>query len=175
MRQGWQKGATRRASAFKRLVRAALAILFVAQLAGCALVHVKQDNPRTYDENRRGDVLTTGALSFATRNAISRLGLDPDDCVDVAMPCIRALRQATLLDTDARLSALAELALGEALNADKTTSDTDARRVSAYLDAARYAYAYLFFGDRSPRGARSRIARPRCATATTTPSSGLPR
>lgn len=151
MRRGWQKGATRRASALMRLVRAALAILFVAQLAGCALVHVKQDNPRTYDENRRGDVLTTGALSFATRNAISRLGLDPDDCVDVAMPCIRALRQATLLDTDARLSALAELALGEALKADDTTSDTDARRVSAYLDAARYAYAYLFFGDRSPR------------------------
>src|SRR5512139_1369659 len=131
-------------------VRLLLAALLV-QLAGCALVHVKQDNPRTYDENRRGDVLTTGALSFATRNAISRLGLDPDDCVAAATPCIGALRQATLLDNDARLSALAELALSEALQADKTAAATDAHRVSAYLDAARYAYAYLFFGDRSPR------------------------
>lgn len=155
MRRGWRTVATRRVRALMRLALAALPVLFAIQLAGCALVHVKQDNPRTYDENRRGDVLTTGALSFATRNAISRLGLDPDGCVTVAAPCIEALRRATLLDNDARLSALAELALGEALKVDKTATDTDtdtdAHRVSAYLDAARYAYAYLFFGDRSPR------------------------
>lgn len=150
MRPARQGVVTRRVPVLVRLALAAMSLLLVFQLAGCALVHVKQDNPRTYDENRRGDVLTTGTLSFATRNTISRLGLDPDSCVTGAAACIEALRGAHLLGSDARLSALAELALGQALKADKLAADTDPHRVSAYLDAARYAYAYLFFGDRSP-------------------------
>ncbi|HEX5305965.1 MAG TPA: hypothetical protein VFW82_07765 [Dyella sp.] len=72
---------------------AVLPILLATPHVGCVLVHVRQDNPRTCDENRRGDVLTTGAPSFATRNAISRLGLDPDGCVSAVAPCILALRR----------------------------------------------------------------------------------
>lgn len=132
----------------------ATCILLAALLAlhGCALVSVKQGNPKDFDESRRGDVLTTGALSHATRNALSRLGLDPDRCATLTAPCIDKLGGADIIGTDARLSAMAELALGEALRADSPASGTaDSGVVSDYLDAARYAYAYLFFGDRSPR------------------------
>ncbi|HET6433177.1 esterase/lipase family protein [Dyella sp.] len=128
-----------------------LPVLLAIQLGGCALVQVRQDDPRSYDENRRGDILTTGALSFATRNAIARLGLAPERCGGAATACIQALRAATLLDHDAQLAALAELTLGEALKADRAGAVSAPRRVGAYLDAARCAYAYLFFGDRSPR------------------------
>lgn len=134
--------------------RRAARILLVATLLlqGCTLVSVRQSNPRDFNESRRGDVLTTGKLSFATRNTLSRLALDPDQCVLVITPCIDSLRSANIIDTDARLSALAELAMGEALRADQAASTaSDAVLVGDYLDAARYAYAYLFFGDRAPR------------------------
>jgi pimeloyl-ACP methyl ester carboxylesterase len=129
-----------------------LLLVVALLLQGCTLVSVKQGNPKDFDESRRGDVLTTGKLSFATRNTLSRLALDPDKCAIDTTPCIDSLRSASIIDTDARLSALAELALGEALKADKTAGNTgEAGLVGDYLDAARYAYAYLFFGDRSPR------------------------
>ena len=138
---------TRRTSGVRWLVAVALALA----LSGCALVHVKSSNPRDYDEQRRGDVLTTGHLSFASRNAMSRLGLDPDRCVAEPRPCMAALRQGTILGNDARLSALAELALDQALKADRGGTTDASAQIADYLDAARYAYAYLFFGDRTPR------------------------
>lgn len=132
--------------------RVAIALLAM-QLAGCALVHVRQGDPRDYDDSRRGDVLSTGKLSYASRNALSRLGLEPERCVAAPQPCMQALREATLLvGHDARLSALAELALDRALKAERADPQAATAAVIAdYLDAARYAYAYLFFGDRTPR------------------------
>lgn len=138
---------TTRTSGMRWLAAMALALA----LSGCALVHVKPANPRDYDEQRRGDVLTTGELSFASRNAMSRLGLDPDRCVTEPRPCMAALRQGTILGNDARLSALAELALDQALKADRDVTVDASAQIADYLDAARYAYAYLFFGDRTPR------------------------
>lgn len=132
-------------------VRWIAVVLLLVQLTGCALVHVKQGDPRDYDEGRRGDVLSTGDLSYASRNAISRLGLDPDRCVAEPSPCVAALRKATILGNDARLSALAELALDRALKADRAAVHDAAGPIAGYLDAARYAYAYLFFGERTPR------------------------
>ncbi|MBU6247261.1 MAG: alpha/beta fold hydrolase [Xanthomonadaceae bacterium] len=125
--------------------------LLLLQLAGCALVHVRQGDPRDYDEGRRGDVLSTGRLSYATRNALSRLGLDPDRCTADPQPCMHVLRDAALLGDDARLSALAELALDRAIRDDRDDPHAAAAPIADYLDAARYAYAYLFFGDRTPR------------------------
>ena len=106
MRRGG-KDEVRQARSRAAPLRGALVVLLALQVAGCALVHVKQGDPRDYDERRRGDVLTTGALSYASRNAMSRIGLDPDRCVDAPAPCVAALRGATLLDEDERLSALA--------------------------------------------------------------------
>lgn len=127
------------------------AVVLLLALHGCALVSVRQADPKDFDESRRGDVLTTGVFSHATRNALSRLGLDPDRCDQQATPCIDALRRAEMLGDDARLSALAELALGVALKADSPASgQADVAVVGDYLDAARYAYAYLFFGERAP-------------------------
>ena len=150
MRRGG-KDEVRQARSRAAPLRGALVVLLALQVAGCALVHVKQGDPRDYDERRRGDVLTTGALSYASRNAMSRIGLDPDRCVDAPAPCVAALRGATLLDEDERLSALAELALDKALKADRGGGADAAGPIAGYLDAARYAYAYLFFGDRTPR------------------------
>ena len=147
-RAGAGRNRIRRMNGLRRLFAMAMTL----SLAGCALVHVKPADPRDYDEQRRGDVLTTGELSFASRNAMSRLGLDPDRCVAEPAPCMTALREGTILGSDARLSALAELALDRALKADRAAAAVDAPgRIADYLDAARYAYAYLFFGDRTPR------------------------
>lgn len=115
--------------------------------------------PGEYITLKRGDILTSGKLSAATLETIGVAGLDDGACAKPeAADCIRALLDVQGLAGEQRLSALSELWLHQAQTLAQTSLDTaqegasDAgdRRLNAWLEVARHAYAYLFFSERSP-------------------------
>lgn len=122
-----------------------LALLFVS---GCATVRVAQVSDADYLAQRRADVLTGGHPSASTRATLQIVGLDESRCFDRLPACRDLLLASTGLDDERRLSALAELWLREAQRTDRR--DAAVARINAYLDTARYAYAYLFFTERKP-------------------------
>ncbi|CAG9273751.1 esterase/lipase family protein [Paraburkholderia unamae] len=115
---------------------------------GCAAVHVRSTSPEQYIAHSRGDILTTGALSEATQQTLAVSGLE-DICRSPTQPCATGLMNASMIDNDQRLSALAELSLKEALAAtaarDLPWSDA---QFDLWLRAARFAYVWLFFSTR---------------------------
>lgn len=121
------------------------ALFLIASLAACSTVKVHDTSHRAAVAARRGDVLTTGRLSAASRESLLMLGLDADDCAKAARLCIERLETSSELDDERRLAALAELQLSEALANDEP---------DRYADVARSSYAYLFFTARDP-GARA--------------------
>ncbi len=66
--------------------------------------------------------------------------------------CRSQLTENIGLDDEQRMSALAELWLQEALTMDQKINEgvLGADVLNAYLESARYSYAYLFFTQRSP-------------------------
>lgn len=115
-------------------------------LAACAGVRVSALDTQDYMAQRRGDVLTTGRLSASVGVALQVTGIEADACADRPPPCREALKVAEGLSDELRLSVLAELWLQEALRLDDARYE---QRVVAYLEAARYAYAYLFLTGRT--------------------------
>lgn len=127
-------------------------LLSLAGLAGCAGVTLTAIDTRTYVAEQRGDVLSTGELSRATRDSLRALGVDSASCELDPAPCARALSGSQLVSAEERLSALAELWLQRALRftrAGPSAVHPDAVR-DAYLETARHAYAYLFFTGGRP-------------------------
>jgi len=121
-------------------------------LAGCSGVKVSSVSSSDYMALRRGDVLTTGELSAYTGAALQVIGIDKKKCDDEGAGCRKALKETIGLDSEKRLSALAELWLLEALELHKQPRDIGriTTIISAYLETARYAYAYLFLTKRTP-------------------------
>ncbi len=132
-------------------------------MSGCAAVSVSSVSPALYLAERRGDVLTTGHLSGAAQEVARVAGID--DCGEAPDSCRQALAQAEGITDEQRLSALAELWLQAALEADRPPAvapeapdaqpagqggDADATAVDAWLETARHAWAYLFLTRRSP-------------------------
>ena len=132
-------------------------------MSGCAAVSVSSVSPALYLAERRGDVLTTGHLSGAAQEVARVAGID--DCGEAPDRCRQALAQAEGITDEQRLSALAELWLQAALEADRPPAvapeapdaqpagqggDADATAVDAWLETARHAWAYLFLTRRSP-------------------------
>lgn len=123
--------------------------------SGCAMVTVKEVASTDYMTSKRGDVLTTGELSNASQETLSVVGLDEDQCSEDIVTC-----RATVLDTEGvsieqRLSTLSELWVQTALSLSPKPKNVGKEAMSeaafeAWLEAARYAYAYLFFSGRSP-------------------------
>ncbi len=130
-----------------RLARWLCPLLAACLLAGCAGVRIRPVSTQEFITQRRGDILSSGALSIAARDALSVIGQDPAPCRRDPAPCIDALSSPSGLATEQRLSALAELWLAQALNEDVPDS---AAGLDTYLQAARYAYAYLFRTARPP-------------------------
>ncbi len=130
----------------------ALACL-AALLAGCAGVQVDSISTADYLRQRRSDVLTTGSLSPASTEVLRVLGLDEKQCERDASACRQALRESTGLTDEQRLATLSEVWL-EAAQAGARAPAADAPalqdQVNLWLEAARNAYAYLFFTARSP-------------------------
>ena len=117
-------------------------------LAGCAGVKVTAVSNDDYLTLRRGDVLTTGNLGTSSIAALQVVGSDEKGCLAQFLACRNALENTTGLDDEQRLSALAELWLKEAQ--DGRNSMAPQSRTDAYLESARYAYAYLFLTARLP-------------------------
>lgn len=97
-------------------------------------------------ELKRGDILTRGKLSDATSQTLRVAALDTDACATPASSdCVEALAAVSGIATDRRLAALSELWLARA-----HTVKPGPEQQAAWLETIRHAYAYLFFGDRTP-------------------------
>lgn len=127
--------------------------LLAAVLAGCAGVTVRTADPANYLAERRSDVLTTGTLSPATQESLRVLDLDLKRCLADVPRCHYTLANATGLYDEQRMAALAELWIYQARQAQQAPSLPGTRtsaEVQAWLEAARHAWAYLFFTRREP-------------------------
>ena len=140
------------------LSRVSLICLLVFTLSGCAGVKVSTIDTEQYMEQRRADILTSGELSFYTGSALQVLGLDRELCMDEGEPCRAALYSTQGLNDERRLSSLSELWLHEAMRREKDKEGGPAI-IAAYLETARFAYAYLFFSER-PMSERTLEERP---------------
>ena len=128
-------------------------LLFAVVLAGCAGVTVRTAAPSDYLAERRSDVLTSGELSPATQEALRVLDLDPKTCLADFPMCHYALSAATGLYNEQRMASLAELWTLQARIAQKAPTLPGTRtqaEIEAWLEAARHAWAYLFFTERTP-------------------------
>lgn len=145
---------------FKRsLDQLFLIAVIVVSLSGCSIlrefqpsVSIQPIEPKEYISQQRGDILTTGKLSALTVQTIHVIGLDLDACVSTSVPsCMAALSAAPGISEERRLSALAELWLQQAMGVAKSFDPRLRYEASfgSWMEAARYAYAYLFFTSRS--------------------------
>ncbi|WP_321935925.1 alpha/beta fold hydrolase [Paraburkholderia sp. J8-2] len=125
-------------------------ILVAALLSGCAMVRVNSLGPQQYFAMRRGDILSTGQLSTATQATLRVAALDESACRNAPQACIDTIATVGGLNTDQRLASLAELSLQMALAQTPPAGNPwgDAQ-FDSWLKTARYAYAFLFLGQRT--------------------------
>lgn len=121
-------------------------------VSGCATlqqfapyVELSEMSAEEYLVLKRGDILTQGEISVATREVIRVAGLDEGPCTKFSSVCIDALSASIGITAERRLSSLSELWVAHA----QTLRDGD-EMLSAWLEAARYAYAYLLYEERGP-------------------------
>lgn len=134
-----------------RLVRCLSLLAIAALCAGCAGVKVRTVTAKDYVSERRGDMLTTGKLSTSARDVLTSLAVQPDRCQQNVDHCVQTLTHTDGIDTERQLATLAELWLQEALREGKHGSAAPSHfedALGAYLQVARYGYAYLFFTSR---------------------------
>lgn len=127
-----------------------LVLLLALLLTACAGVKVSSVTTTDYMMQRRGDILTSGNLSTASLTALQIVGLTARECRRNSTACRQILLDSAGLNDEQRLAALAELWLQEALQLEKHYRDFDERVIDAYINTVRYAYAYLFFTERTP-------------------------
>ncbi|KLD76787.1 alpha/beta hydrolase [Xanthomonas hyacinthi] len=145
----------RAAHAVRRL--AARVLLAVGLLAGsgCAMVTVQSRAAGDYIATKRGDVLSTGELSDASQETLRVVAIERKTCEADIPACATQLRSVQGLDEERRLAALSELWLRAATTrTPKATVALDDAALQAWLETARYAYAYLFYTER-PASARA--------------------
>ncbi|MCP3716642.1 triacylglycerol lipase [Paraburkholderia sp. CNPSo 3281] len=126
------------------------ALVVAALLCGCAMVRVNSLGPQQYFAMRRGDILSTGQLSAATQATLRVAALDESSCQSAPQACIDTIATVGGLSTGQRLACLAELSLQMALEQTPPAGApwTDAQ-FDSWLKTARYAYAFLFLGQRT--------------------------
>ncbi|HQO14790.1 MAG TPA: alpha/beta fold hydrolase [Smithellaceae bacterium] len=119
---------------------------------GCAVVKVSLVSNVDYMSLRRSDILTTGELSVYTAAALQVFDIDKNQCGESGDFCREVLMNNIGLDAEDRLSALAELWMQKALSMDiePVSGGQVETIINAYLETARYAYAYLFLTERLP-------------------------
>lgn len=120
---------------------------------GCAGGKVATLSTEDYILQRRGDVLTKGELSASARDTLVSLAVDPKLCREHVSTCEEALSDRQGIDDEHRLATQSEIWLQEALRMERRRSmqpGSSDELFDAYLQTARYAYAYLFFTSRQP-------------------------
>lgn len=129
---------------------AVLAVLLC--LNACAMVGVSRVKSHDAINERRADVIGVGRLSDSTVQALNVVALTEESCEKTFADCSQTVADSPGLNDEQRLSALAELWLGRAVKAErpKAGASMDDATLDAYLQCARYAYAYLFYTARTP-------------------------
>jgi pimeloyl-ACP methyl ester carboxylesterase len=128
----------------------ALTLLAGSLLSGCAMVTVSSQGPEQYIAMRRGDILSTGRLSAATRDTLHVAALDENTCRREPLDCISTISTVGGINTDRRLASLAELSLQMAItNTPANATEWSDAQFDLWLRTARFAYAFLFLGERT--------------------------
>lgn len=133
-----------------RRLRACALVCAAALLSGCAAVTVSSISPADYLQQRRGDILTTGKLSASAGEVLRIIGSDIAACESNTGSCRADLARSELLSDEQRLATLSELWLESALAEEKQGGHSSTELLAAWLESARYAYAYLFYTTRTP-------------------------
>lgn len=135
----------------RRIAPVLVSAVLVLSIGGCAMVKVSSLGPRDYIAMKRGDVLSSGKLGDVSQETLRVAGIEPAECVKDVPVCTRTLQQIEEMDDERRLSALAEIWTQRAIGSTpKDPQIIDEAALTAWLEAARNAYAYLFFTQRSP-------------------------
>ena len=128
-----------------------IALAGLLGLSACAMVDMQHVTSRDYVTDRRADVLGAKRLSDNTVQALNVVALTTDGCEKAFASCSDTILQSTGLNEEQRLSALSELWLAKAIkNTKSNAAAMDDEALDAYLQSARYAYAYLFYTARKP-------------------------
>ncbi len=129
-----------------------IAIIGLLGLNACAMVGVSHINTNDYVSQRRADVIVANRLSDRTVQSLNVVALTADNCQREFTACTDTVAHSAGLTDEQRLSALAELWLGRALQAERSQRGAvmDDATLDAFLQSARCAYAYLFYTVRSP-------------------------
>lgn len=118
-------------------------------LSGCAMVHAKKQDNSQYIDAIRSDVLSTGKLSADARATLQSGGIELKACQAKVGLCTARLDFVLQADVERRLSAESELWLAEAMKLAKQKETRGGGvEADAWLEAARHAYAYLFYTQR---------------------------
>ena len=143
----------------RSLARLLLAGTLLLLLGGCAIfkefaprVEAEPRGPGEYIAMKRSDILTADELSAAVLETLRVAGLDDGACAaPPAVACMSALADVPGLREERRQAALAELWTQQAIAlTPRGTVPTGDAQLDAWLEAARHAYAYLFFSERAP-------------------------
>ncbi|HUH54315.1 MAG TPA: alpha/beta hydrolase, partial [Rhodanobacter sp.] len=131
------------------MARCALVALLLC-LNACAMVGMSRVKHNDYANERRADVIGAARLSDGTVQALNVVALTVDSCQHEFVDCTDTVAHSPGLTDEQRLSALSELWMGKAIRTDhaKKNLSMDAATLDAYLQSARYAYAYLFYTER---------------------------
>ncbi|WP_372530446.1 lipase family alpha/beta hydrolase [Xanthomonas sp. NCPPB 3005] len=125
------------------------ALCLASGASGCAMVTLKPVSAAEYIQARRGDPLGNGHLSIPAIETLAVIGLSESACSTRTRQCAEQLLDNDGVVQERKLAAVAELWLQASLRLAKRQPRSDAA-LSAWLETARYAYAYLFFGERAP-------------------------
>ncbi|WP_293715667.1 lipase family alpha/beta hydrolase [Stenotrophomonas sp. UBA7606] len=132
-----------------------VAVLALLLSSGCAMVKMKSVSNTDYVMQKRGDILSTGKLSALSQESLSVIGLTESDCSKDLPACRQTVASNDGLQSEQRLSTLAELWMQQALALTPKAKGNEPielppAALNAWLETARYSYLYLFFSGRSP-------------------------
>lgn len=127
-------------------------VAMLSCLSACAVVGVSKIKPHDYVTERRADTLGSGRLSDGSVQALNVVALTTEICAKDFSDCTSTLLHSPGLTDEQRLSTLSELWMARAIKADRAKSGVPMAddALDAYLQSARYAYAYLFYTARQP-------------------------
>ncbi|WP_295971965.1 alpha/beta hydrolase [uncultured Xanthomonas sp.] len=132
-----------------RAILACVVLCMALCTGGCASVTLQRVDAARYIQAKRGDALSTARPSDAALQTLNVAGLDAARCTATVPPCIDRLLGNADMDQERTLATAAELSLLAAQRAARQHPASDAT-LAAWLQTARYAYAYLFFSARTP-------------------------